>query len=404
MNTTRRALGLALAVGAVFGSLAVPAIATAPALTAVPSGFVGVVVDGPMYPDTAAGVDLQQQFALMEKAGVESVRVVFNWAYAQPYASWSEVPAADLGEYTDVDGIPTDFSQTDEIVGLAARYGLTVLPTVIYAPSWDIVDAESTPFSFGRPAHDGPYAGYLTALVDRYGPKGSFWAGYSQKVPIHEWQIWNEPNIATYWPTQPFAKTYVPLLKAAAAAIRRADPSARIVLAGMPNYSWKALETIYRIPGARSAFDIVAVHPYTAKPAGVITILRYVRAVMDRNGDAHKPMIADEISWPSSVGEPVDNIGFDIGTTEKGQAANIASVVPALASDRKSLNLASFYYYTWASQPGASGLLFDYAGLLSFADGVFTEKPAFSAFEKAALAIEHCRRKGQLAPQCAQAS
>ncbi len=400
MNTTRRALGLALAVGAVFGSLAVPAFAAAPAPAPVPNGFVGVVVDGPMYPDTAAGVNLQQQFALMEKAGVESVRVVFNWAYAQPYAGWSEVPAADLDDYTDVDGIPTDFSQIDEIVGLAARYGLTVLPTVIYAPAWDVIGARATPFSFGRPAQDAPYARFLTALVDRYGPSGSFWNGYAQRVPIRQWQIWNEPNIGAYWPTQPFARTYVTLLKTAAAAIRHADRGAKVVLAGIPDYSWKALETIYRIQGARAAFDVVAVHPYTAKPAGVITILRYVRAVMDRNGDARKPMIADEISWPSSIGEPVDNIGFDIGTTEKGQAAKIAAVVPMLADDRRSLNLAGFYYYTWASQPGASGLLFDYAGLLSFTDGVFTEKPAFSAFEQAALAIEHCRRKGQLAPEC----
>ena len=400
MNTTRRALGLALAVGAVFGSLAVPAIATAPAPAPVPNGFVGVVVDGPMYPDTAAGVDLQQQFALMEKAGVESVRVVFDWANAQPYASWSQVPAADLADYTNVGGVPTDFSQTDEIVGLAARYGLTVLPTVIYAPTWDLIDARAVPFSFGRPAQDGPYANYLTALIDRYGPRGSFWDGYPQKVPIRQWQIWNEPNIGAYWPTQPFAKTYVALLKAAAGAIRRADPGAKVVLAGIPNYSWKALETIYRIPGARAAFDVVALHPYTAKPAGVITILRYVRAVMDRNGDTDKPMIADEISWPSSIGERVDSVGFDIGTTEKGQAANIAAVLPMLADDRRSLNLAGFYYYTWASQPGATGLIFDYAGLLNFTGGALTEKPAFSAFEQAALAIERCRRKGPLAPEC----
>ena len=81
------------------------------------------------------------------------------------------------------------------------------------------------------------------------------------------WQIWNEPNTST-WPIQPFAKTYVALVRAARTAISRVDPGAKVVLAGMPNYSWHDLETIYRVRGARRLFDVVAIHPYTAQPAG----------------------------------------------------------------------------------------------------------------------------------------
>ena len=215
---------------------------------AVPNGFVGVDVDGPVYPATAPGVNLAAQFAQMERSGVESVRVVFSWAAAQRYGSWSQVPLADRSEYINEGGVPTDFSQIDEVVGLAAHYGLTVLPTVIYAPSWDITGSSSR--SFGRPARDLPYALFLADLVRRYGPGGAFWRRQTRAaIPIREWQIWNEPNIPTYWPTQPFANSYVALLKVAATAIRAVDPSAEIVLAGMPNYSWLDLEHIYKVPG-----------------------------------------------------------------------------------------------------------------------------------------------------------
>src|SRR5205085_6557189 len=101
---------------------------------------------------------------------------------------------------------------------------------------------------------------------------------------ITQWQIWNEPSIGYYW-SQPFQLTYVALLREARNAVKRADPTAKIVLAGLANFSWKALAQIYAVPGARSLFDIVAVHPYTAQAQGVITILDQVRQVMDRYGD-----------------------------------------------------------------------------------------------------------------------
>lgn len=113
-------------------------------------------------------------------------------------------------------------------------------------------------------------------------------------------------------------------------------------------------------------------------------------------------MVADEISWPSAIGEPVDLIGLDIATTQAGQARNIAAVLPMLAADRYSLGLEAFYYYTWAGAPQAGGLLFDYAGLFNYVGGALVTKPAYGAFERAALAIEGCTRKGPIATMCAR--
>ncbi len=102
----------------------------------VPSTFVGVDIDGPMI-DDAAGIDLTDQFNTMVSVGVGSIRMAFNWAGAQPYQTWAEVPAGQQGNFTDVGGIPTDFAATDQMVGLAAQRGMSVLPTVLYAPPWD---------------------------------------------------------------------------------------------------------------------------------------------------------------------------------------------------------------------------------------------------------------------------
>jgi len=49
----------------------------------VPQGFVGVDVDGPMFgPDTP--INFSNQLKTMVSSGVQSVRVAFRWAAAQP--------------------------------------------------------------------------------------------------------------------------------------------------------------------------------------------------------------------------------------------------------------------------------------------------------------------------------
>ena len=93
-----------------------------------------------MLDPSTSGLNLARQFDNMVAAGVGSVRVAFNWATAQPYQTMADVPAGQQSQFTDVSGVPTDFSQTDQFVELAAQRGVTLLPTVLYAPSWDAVD------------------------------------------------------------------------------------------------------------------------------------------------------------------------------------------------------------------------------------------------------------------------
>jgi hypothetical protein len=365
------------------------------ALPAVPQGFVGVDIDGPMFaPGTT--IDYQAQLTAMVGSGVQSVRVAFNWANAQPYQSADEIPAAQASEFNNVGGRPTNFGLTDEIVGDAAVRRITVLPTIIYAPSWD---ARHNPNGVDIPKRAAPYAAYAAALVGRYGPHGSFWQAHPQipRMPIRMWQIWNEPNISYYWP-QPFARTYVPLLRLAHQAIKRADPGAKVVLGALTNFAWRSLGQVYAVPGARNLFDVVSLNGFTKQPANVILYMQLMRRAMSHEHDGQKPLLATEVSWPSAQGQT--NQHFDFNTTPAGQARDIAAVLPLIGANRVALHLIGFYYYTWIGVEKRDAGAFSFAGLNRLSGDQVAAKAALGAFTKGALALEGCRAKGANATNC----
>ena len=113
----------------------------------LPPRFIGVNVD-PFVFGSDVNIDLSQQFNLMVSSGVESVRAAFSWAAAQPFRTAADVPADLQSQFTTVGGVPTDFSNTDQVIGDAARRGLTVLPAVLYAPAWD---SRNNKFGFNPP-------------------------------------------------------------------------------------------------------------------------------------------------------------------------------------------------------------------------------------------------------------
>jgi hypothetical protein len=363
--------------------------------TPVPQGFVGVDVDGPMFgPDTP--INFPNQLKTMVSSGVQSVRLAFSWAAAQPFKTDADVPEDRKADFTDVGGVPTSFKFSDMVVGDAARERVTVLPTVLYAPQWDAVNNRN---GVDYPRKAAPYGAYLTALIGRYGPRGSFWRENPSipKTPIRSWQIWNEPNLAYYW-KQPFASSYVSFLKVAHAAVKKADRGAQVVLGALTNTAWKSLGQIYKVKGAKNLFDVASVNGFTKIPANVLRFMVFVRHAMARFGDGAKPLMATEISWPSAKGKT--KAKYDFITTQAGQARNISTLLPLIGQARLALHLSAFYWYTWMGQEDPDTGPFNFSGLLGFHHGKVTVKPALRAFTTAALALEGCRRKGAVATSC----
>lgn len=373
-----------------------PTARAARASAPVPQGFVGVDVDPPVYGNNDSP-DFQDQVNQMVGAGVQSMRIAFSWAAIEPYQSWSDVPSGQTAQFTNVDGRPFNFTYTDEYVAAAAQSGITILPTMLYTPSWDAVPNRN---GVATPRSDGPFGTFLTALIGRYGPHGSLWRDAPQIPfhPIRQWQIWNEENLAYYW-HQPFASSYVGLLRVAHTAIKSADPGAKVVLGALTNFAWESLGKVYRVPGASRLFDVVSVNAFTKLPSDVILYLRYMRDAMDHFHDRRTPLVATELSWPSAIGQRTSQ-HFDFDTTEAGQAHNIATLLPLLGRDRRWLGLTGFYYDTWMGNEADRALAFNFAGLLRFMHGRITPKPAFGAFRHGALALEHCRSKGAVATSC----
>lgn len=349
-------------IASVATAAALVAASAAPAAAAVPRDFVGVAVTGPMF---LPEVDTETEFALMQRSGVGSIVTEFNWAVEQP--------AADA---------PPDFARTDRIVLAAARRRMTVLPVALYAPPWAAVD----PASAASPPKPGPYAAYLTAAIGRYGPQGSLWDEHPDvpRVPVRDWQVWNEPSHEGFWSMQPATRRYVALLRASARAIRAADPGARVVLAGLVYKSWKQLEQLYDA-GAKGLFDVLSLHPYTRRLQNVIVIMRRNRRVLDDHGDRRIPIMATEISWPSAKGRTQSDYGYEV--TEAQQAREVTRALPRLAEERGRLKLERFFWFSWLSEDADPFYPFDYAGLRRMTPDGPRDKPARAAFARAALKL-----------------
>jgi hypothetical protein len=133
---------------------------------------------------------------------------------------------------------------------------------------------------------------------------------------------------------------------------------------------------------------------------GVGTIVRNVRRVMRRNGDAGKPIAVTEFGWPSATGKVG---GFGIETSERGQAVRVRRALTLLARLRRPLGIDSVYWYNWIGREQGSSSIFSYSGLRRREpDGGTVSKPAFHAFKRAALRLEGCRAKARVATRCAR--
>jgi hypothetical protein len=343
----------------VLAALCAALLLAAPAQArSVPRGWLGVQADGPLVePDNP----FASEWSLMRSSGVETVRVAFDWRAAQP-----------------AQGGPIDFSRMDPAVVAAAQQRLPVLPVVHRTPAWAAIRPGD---GASPPRGTAAYTSFLTALVGRYGPTGSLWAEAPAlpRVPIRDWQIWNEPNLTLFWSTQPFAKSYVALLKASRRALRAADPGSRTILAGLPNISWVALRQIYQA-GGRGSFDAVALHAYT-KPVNVLRLVRLARRETRRFGDGRVPIWITEMTWTASRGKARGLPG--LVTDERGQSARLRSALSRLTRARRKFRIEKVIWYTWLSREGSRNP-FDWAGLRRLRGDRIASAPALATFRRAA--------------------
>lgn len=376
----RRLVGCAAAGLAVLFAGQTAAAASAPESD---GRFVGVNAGALFQPGPSLGLRpgaVDAELRLMARVGVRSLRIGLWWKYIQPYPTWAQVPRAQRRWYVRTPGAPTSFVFADALFAAAARRGLTLLPVLGGAPAWAAVNPEPRGEVIGNPPRDlEAFASWSGLMVARYGSRGAFWAEHPELPhrPPGAWQVWNEPNIWPAWSAPDWVHGYAALLHATAPAIRAADPAARIVLAGLTNESWTALDQLY---GAvdRSDFDVVAIHPYTLYTANLIKIARRARAVMTAHGDGARPLWLTEVGWPAASRRLRARYGIETDAT--GQVARMRAILPALLRRRAALGLQHVYWESWATRYRQVWNPFDFAGLRRVGRGRIVPAAAFGAF------------------------
>ena len=344
----------------------------------VPHGFFAVMYD--RATTDAPDATQEQQWSLMARSGVESVRTVFSWARVQPQP-----------------GV-TDFTYTDRIVGLAASHGIDLVPVVRTSPSWAAID----PFTRGSPPKDPvDYSAFMRALIERYGPHGSFWLDHPElpRRPLRTWQIWNEPHLNIWWNTDgrspdAWASEYAALLKATAPVIRTADPGAKIVLCALADYAWSHLAALNRYKISRY-YDIAAINLFTAKPSYVFRGVNLFRRAMRRGGAGRKPVWLTEATWPAGKGlvsRPQASWQRSWYTTDQGMAKRLRAMYRLAVAKRRKLKLGKVVWYTWSSAYQDNDL-FDYGGLSMFDGSQYVVKPALAAYAASARRYEGCAKR-----------
>lgn len=180
---------------------------------------------------------------------VEMIRDAgFGWV-KQDFA-WREIEGQGKGKF--------DWSVPDRIVEQVNGIGPKLIARLDSEPSWASGITYPNDKTIMSPPRDYQnFADYAYAVAQRY------------KGRVAAYQIWNEPNLAREWGGQaPSPADYTRLLKVAYQAIKRADPNAIVISAGMapttrndrvaiPDTAF--LEGMYAA-GANAYFDALGAH------------------------------------------------------------------------------------------------------------------------------------------------
>jgi hypothetical protein len=230
------------------------------------------------------------------KHGATMIRVDIGWSASQPSNSTPSLSN-------------TYNKRIALVLNEAAKRGLKVLVTLHQSPAWSRPGTGSSVKQF--PTNPDSIRPWTTWLARTWGSK------------VEAWEVWNEPNLSEFTGIQDAGKRaarYVPVLKAAAAGFRAGRPGTSIVF-GAPAQTDDVFVRQAYAAGAKSHFDIMAIHPYQGnqtKPPESTDISGKSRmtnfpAVIDAMadyGDASKPVWWTEFGFSvhSNSGVPKNKV------------------------------------------------------------------------------------------------
>lgn len=256
---------------AVCALLALASTSTAAAMTYDQSPF-GVNYLKWHYFDHPGGIDeLRVRMKIMKDAGIYWDRDAFDYGDVHP--------KPDVWKW----------DYMDKCVALAKAEGISLIALLLGGPQPDTATQRKA------------YGEYVYQVVNRY------------KDTVKIWEIWNEPNIPSFW-KDPDVKLYTLLVKEAYAQAKKADPTCAVLVGSTsgPGTDWFAG---IHDNGGWDYCDGISIHPYAmvGNPIeqGLDKTLRLVKKQFAAFGKP-KPIWTTEVGWQAKS-----------GPDEEGQATRI---------------------------------------------------------------------------------
>lgn len=326
--------------------------------------------------------------SMARAAGIRWARQMFTWEELEPRK----------GEFFDEKFRKSTWEKYDAIVDLAERHGIRIIARLERPPTWARRDNTYA----GAPADDPQdYFDFVRTVVSRY------------KGRVQHYQVWTEPNIWPEWGAKGVdPEGYTALLRGAYLAVKETDPDALVLSATLAqtleesprNLSeLKYLDRMYRA-GAGPYFDILSANAYgfdappdaPPDPAALnFSRLLLLRQVMERHGDAGKPVWFNEFGWNAAPETfPAEKLTWR-RVSEQQQAVYTAAAV-RLARSWNWVGVLNYWYFRHVGDiPVANA---DY--FFRMVDVDFTPRPIYHQLKRLGqeLAIAPPGTHGELHP------
>jgi polysaccharide biosynthesis protein PslG len=252
-------------------------------------------------------------------------------------------------------GSYSEWRQLDQLTREASLQGVTLQPVLIDMPG-EVYTAPKT--TSARRS----FASFAEAATRRYGPNGSFWSSCGcPSRPIKVWEVWNEANMYPYWDL-PNPSQYGQLVKEVRSKLRRADPTARILLGGLAyggGYNTTTrlepnafLRSVIQTTG-RNGFDALALHSYhtsaingvnTAIGGTVNTLKTY--GGTEANGSPRHQVWINEFGRTTRYDDPATPDVNEQATSEESQRQWLENFLTTLLPHRSDWNLGPVMWYS----------------------------------------------------------
>ncbi len=209
---------------------------------------------------------------LAADAGIHWTREEFHWEWIEPERG---VQDADTLE------------RYDHAVQSLQDKNISILGLLAYDAPWSA--GGNGP---ATAAEREDYGRFAASMVERYHDS------------VHYWEVWNEPNLDHFWPPSADPVAYAELLKVAYAAIKQADPTAKVVGCATSGVDLDFIRTVLDA-GGDACMDVLSIHPYSGDEstdaANERQDIRKLRILLAERG-LNLPLWVSEVGFQTSDG------------------------------------------------------------------------------------------------------